>query len=669
MGSEFSYHDCRRSRGGRRSGRLTPALHPSGFVLEGVEGRGVCVSAVRARAHVVAEHTEVADTAHANEVHAVRHVVVLAPRAPRQLLAALPAQLGVLDHSRGREDLNSAIHHGEVRRVRELVAVHDIDLLPDVRPHVVPDPPGHEDGIWVDLDGPVIILEASAGYHLVPHRHEEFRVARGAVLGDAHADLGDQDGLHLDAVFRDAHRRGIRREDVVAVALEDAGVGLEVRLQQRVLVGAGHEEGEAEERGVALDRETPTPRALRIAAPSLVAIVRVWLRAARLLARPPILALHIALRVHGVAALRVEAIRALSRAVLNDPRLDLPDNPGGGALGPVGRARADGRAIPRLLPRVPLLALGAIRAALGVVLALPVALVARVRAETLGRAVLARVRARLDDPRRRAHGRRAEGLAAPRLEVLLEEVRARGALRFAGRPVLVLLEALRAAFDAALRVAAVLADGGALLGRAGGAVAQRLADPRLGRGLVQDVRAGHTLRHALRPPSVLRKALGSRVLAALGLETTGAGICTALVGLLVRTRDGPVAVEPDTGVVVVRPFGRRDVPQRHDLHRRLRHGRRRGWCSQGQHRDRGHRPGVVGRPILDFLRLHAAARQNGRRGRHCAAGGTGAGSMQLRGQRADGGQGAQGEGRRGGEAPASRLGGCIEMGQQEGVRG
>mmetsp|Transcript_23719 Transcript_23719/g.80213 ORF Transcript_23719/g.80213 Transcript_23719/m.80213 type:complete len:276 (-) Transcript_23719:1182-2009(-) len=274
MGSEFSYHDCRRSRGGRRSGRLTPALHPSGFVLEGVEGRGVCVSAVRARAHVVAEHTEVPDAPDPDEIHAVRHVVVLAPRCPRQLLAALPAARRVLQHGRLREDLDGAVHHGEVRRVRELVAVHDVDLLSDVGPHVIADPPGNQHSIRIHLQGPIIVLETAAGDNLVPDSHEELGVASGAILGGADLDLRDQDRLHCDIILG-AQSRVLGRKHVVAVALENACIGIKDGLQQWAFVAARHEEREAIQRGPTLHSKAPALRAASFTGPGPVAVVRV----------------------------------------------------------------------------------------------------------------------------------------------------------------------------------------------------------------------------------------------------------------------------------------------------------------------------------------------------------------------------------------------------------
>mmetsp|Transcript_47128 Transcript_47128/g.126059 ORF Transcript_47128/g.126059 Transcript_47128/m.126059 type:complete len:268 (+) Transcript_47128:266-1069(+) len=267
MGSQFSYHDCRRSRGGRRSGRLTPALHPSGFVLEGVEGRGVGVSAVRARAHVVAEHTEVPDAPDPDEVHAVRHVVVLAPRCPRQLLAALPAARRVLQHGGLREDLDGAVHHGEVRRARELVAIHHIHLRAGVADHVRPHAPRQKNSIRVNLQGPVVIPEPTSGDNLVPHSHEQLCVPRGAVLGDAHGDLGDQHDLDDLAVLGGANRGILRSEHLVAVAAEDASVLPQLHLHEAHLVAARHEEREAEERGPILDGQAPALRAHGVAAP------------------------------------------------------------------------------------------------------------------------------------------------------------------------------------------------------------------------------------------------------------------------------------------------------------------------------------------------------------------------------------------------------------------
>mmetsp|Transcript_23718 Transcript_23718/g.80204 ORF Transcript_23718/g.80204 Transcript_23718/m.80204 type:complete len:325 (-) Transcript_23718:1021-1995(-) len=319
MGSEFSYHDCRRSRGGRRSGRLTPALHPSGFVLEGVEGRGVCVSAVRARAHVVAEHTEVPDAPDPDEIHAVRHVVVLAPRCPRQLLAALPAARRVLQHGRLREDLDGAVHHGEVRGPRELVAVHDVDLLSDMGPHVVADPPGDEHRVGVHLDGPVEVPEAVAGDDLVPHGHEELGIPCRAILGDADRDLGNQDGPDCDVVLGHAQRAVLRSEDVVAVALEDAGVGIQDGLQEAAFVAAGHEEGDAVERRPALGGQAPTLRAGALATPRPVPIIRVGRGVATRLARCPIVVLLVARRSDLEAALGVQAVLALGRARVCHP--------------------------------------------------------------------------------------------------------------------------------------------------------------------------------------------------------------------------------------------------------------------------------------------------------------------------------------------------------------
>eukprot|EP00428_Durinskia_dybowskii_P067286 CAMPEP_0170387704 /NCGR_PEP_ID=MMETSP0117_2-20130122/17697_1 /TAXON_ID=400756 /ORGANISM="Durinskia baltica, Strain CSIRO CS-38" /LENGTH=113 /DNA_ID=CAMNT_0010643585 /DNA_START=469 /DNA_END=807 /DNA_ORIENTATION=+ len=108
-----------------RDGGLAPALHPRVTALERVEGAGVLVRAIRTGADVVAQDPEVRDAPDMQEVQAMRHVIVLPPGFPWELCAALPAALGVGDHRKAGKDFHRAEHHGEVRRVRELVAVHD----------------------------------------------------------------------------------------------------------------------------------------------------------------------------------------------------------------------------------------------------------------------------------------------------------------------------------------------------------------------------------------------------------------------------------------------------------------------------------------------------------------------------------------------------------------
>mmetsp|Transcript_45129 Transcript_45129/g.127768 ORF Transcript_45129/g.127768 Transcript_45129/m.127768 type:complete len:446 (-) Transcript_45129:1005-2342(-) len=442
-----------------------------------MEGGSVGVLAVRPGADVVPQDTEVRDAAHAQEVQAMRHVVILAPQIPGQLLAAPPAAVRVRGHGLAREDLDGTEHHREVRRARELVAIHYVRVFADVRLQVLTHPPRNEHSIGIDLQGEVVVPEASGRNHLVPDGHEELGVARGAVLRDAHGDRWDQNGLLQNAVLGDTQRVVLRGEDIVAVASEDAGVGLEVRLQHRALVAAGHVQAEAVQRRVGLGRQAPAPRAQGLTPPSCIVVVNVRLRAARLLALGP--ATHhlgVALVVHTQATLRLGAIGVRSFAAVGHPlanralRVRRIVRAG-------GRACALGRALPRLAAWVRGLAGLASGLALAPVLALQIALAAGRRTALDPGAVRAWLRALRRGPRGRAHGASTELLARPRQPVGSRQVcpgRARRLALCEGR---VLLVALSAALRAAVGLRAVLAHLRALLGAAARARAQGLALP------------------------------------------------------------------------------------------------------------------------------------------------------------------------------------------------
>mmetsp|Transcript_99135 Transcript_99135/g.286045 ORF Transcript_99135/g.286045 Transcript_99135/m.286045 type:complete len:507 (+) Transcript_99135:524-2044(+) len=456
---------------------------------------------------------------------------------PRELRATLPTARCIGVHCGRAEDLHRAEHHREVRRVRDLVAIDHVRAGPHVRQHVIADPPREQHRIRIDLQGEVEIPEAVARDDLIPEGHEELRVPRCAVLGDPDSDLRDQDRLDLGTV-RAPSPQGVRlgSEDIVAVALEDARARTELLLQQRPLVPAGHEEGDAVERGVALEGEAPALRAEGLAIPRLVAILGVWLLAADWKALRPVVALLVAAVPYCVATARVHAVLPDGRAPIPHPRRHhaarllevLADHR--------GRAHANGHAVAAVL-RTRLTR----EAALRVRPVLSVALHAWLGAAALRGTGLAVPGADRWHPWRGAGRPGPQRLASPRTPILLAQVRARCTVGEALGPRRVLPEALGAAHLAAARLAAVLSPGRAERRHARRSLPHGLALPRGGRHRVHHVRARGADGEALRPPCVLRVALEARALAAAGGEAILPLRCAGVLLLQDRRlRDGLV---------------------------------------------------------------------------------------------------------------------------------
>mmetsp|Transcript_9262 Transcript_9262/g.26596 ORF Transcript_9262/g.26596 Transcript_9262/m.26596 type:complete len:347 (-) Transcript_9262:564-1604(-) len=305
-------------------------------------------------------------------------------------------------------------------------------------------------------------------------------------------------------------------------------------LQQRTLIAAWHVEGNAIERRVALNRQPPTLRALRIASPALVAVLGVGLGAALLLATRPELVLLEALCVHLLATLRVGAVFAQACTPGTHPIADhfafL-----GGFVRALRRAHAHLRALPRR-PAFELgLALFAARPALAPELVHHIALVPGVGAALRFGAVCARPRTLLRHPRGGAHRLRPQGLATPRQPVRRRQVRTWLAAQLALGKGLVLAEALVPGGLATLCGRAVLLTPSADLRRPGSAISERLALPRHRRDLVLRVRPGLARLQALRPVVVLREAPGAGLLATLRLQA--ALSCSGALVVLARLLD------------------------------------------------------------------------------------------------------------------------------------
>mmetsp|Transcript_54193 Transcript_54193/g.116337 ORF Transcript_54193/g.116337 Transcript_54193/m.116337 type:complete len:397 (-) Transcript_54193:1175-2365(-) len=339
------------------SSRRVMASHPSINALERVEGCSPAVGAVGPRAHVVAQALGVEDAPHPEVVHAVRHVVVLAPSLPGQLRAAPPAAFGIFQHRPLSEDLQGPVHHREVGGAGVRVAVDDIHGLARVRCHVLSQTIGEEHSIGINFYGPIEVPESPKQDDLVPSCHEQLRISRCSILRDSNRDLRDLMGLERAIDTRRSAMRGGAHsdhpigEDVVPVACENSRTNLHLRGQQTRLVACSPHDGEAVEGGIPDERQAPTARAQCLATPRLVAILGIRGRGALFLARSPIFALLVALVAHAQAALGLAAVFAKPGAPLRYPLGDdAAARPRVSSLSRWWSARADLCASPGLLP-------------------------------------------------------------------------------------------------------------------------------------------------------------------------------------------------------------------------------------------------------------------------------------------------------------------------------
>mmetsp|Transcript_23773 Transcript_23773/g.67278 ORF Transcript_23773/g.67278 Transcript_23773/m.67278 type:complete len:324 (+) Transcript_23773:222-1193(+) len=284
------------------------------------------VGAVVAQAIPVAQHSEIGDAADTDVVQAVSHEVILSPHRQhhahvREAHALVPG-VGI-DGLEG-EDFQGAVHHREVWRVRELVAIHNVDLLTEVRCHVQAHAFRDHDCIRVDLQDPSVIAPAAILYHDVPDVDEELGIACRAVDRPGDRSRGNMDGLDFFALVVADHGLVVSGQHSVLIATEDARTPAH-RIPDHIdLIGRGHDQGEAEERWGALQGEAVAARAQRLAAPSPVVVLHMEAGGAILHAHPKVVILLIALLVHSEAALRGRAIIEACGARLWHPFSDLP---------------------------------------------------------------------------------------------------------------------------------------------------------------------------------------------------------------------------------------------------------------------------------------------------------------------------------------------------------
>eukprot|EP00429_Kryptoperidinium_foliaceum_P073174 CAMPEP_0176222762 /NCGR_PEP_ID=MMETSP0121_2-20121125/20401_1 /TAXON_ID=160619 /ORGANISM="Kryptoperidinium foliaceum, Strain CCMP 1326" /LENGTH=324 /DNA_ID=CAMNT_0017561985 /DNA_START=309 /DNA_END=1280 /DNA_ORIENTATION=- len=275
---------------------LAPALEPRADVLVRMESGGDGVRAVRAQAQVVRQDRDVVHAGHAEEVHAVRHVLVLAPILGGG--AVVPAR-GPLEQGMVREDLERAEHHVAPR------AVDDEHLLADVGAQVGPHAVREQHRVEVGLQREGVASPDPGADDRVPSVDEELRVARGVVHRTA-------DGRPVEA---DAARAGdgdlaVRGEEGVVVAREDADAPLGLRPGEAHLVAVRPHHREAVQRGEALRGDAVAPRPQLLASPIAVAVVRVRPGGAGAPALGVVGVLLVALHVHAEAAPRLLAALA-----------------------------------------------------------------------------------------------------------------------------------------------------------------------------------------------------------------------------------------------------------------------------------------------------------------------------------------------------------------------
>mmetsp|Transcript_134721 Transcript_134721/g.300217 ORF Transcript_134721/g.300217 Transcript_134721/m.300217 type:complete len:328 (+) Transcript_134721:41-1024(+) len=296
---------------------LRQAQHPTLDALERMEGCGPSICAIRACAHIVAEHLCVENSCHAQQVHAMRHEIILAPCLPRELRSTSRTPRCISSHRTQREDLSGPIHHGEVGRVREGVAVDHIDVGPSMRRHVLPQAVGHQYCIRIDLHSPIIVPETVVLYDFVPGRHEKLCICRRPVLRDAHLDLRYFQCYkrtllaRRPAIWWLAERDHVVSKDHVTIASKNPNALLQLRSHKAQLIALGPHDRIAEEGRGSSKRKAKARRAQCRAVPSLV-LTREGRRAATISALRPILALLEALRAYLDAALRFAAIIGLS---------------------------------------------------------------------------------------------------------------------------------------------------------------------------------------------------------------------------------------------------------------------------------------------------------------------------------------------------------------------
>mmetsp|Transcript_111843 Transcript_111843/g.280177 ORF Transcript_111843/g.280177 Transcript_111843/m.280177 type:complete len:403 (-) Transcript_111843:111-1319(-) len=297
------------------------ACHPLPDVLVGVEGGGVAVATVGTQAKVVRHDGFVVDSGDAKEVHAIRHVLVLAPIVGCRAIVAPHRPL--LDAIIGK-DLESAVHHVANG------AIHNVHFVADVWVQVPADTVRDQHSVWVDLQGEGVIPPDIRADHGIPRVHEELSVAGGVV--DRDGDRGSRELNALGGADSDAAIGGKQRS---RIATEDADSLVMLRLDEADLVSCGPQDGETIQRREALRGDSVAPRPQRLARPSLVVVVRVRAGFAPILALSPILVLLIALHIHANAAMRLRAISIDWRAHVVRPLWQCPARHRGRRWGPL----------------------------------------------------------------------------------------------------------------------------------------------------------------------------------------------------------------------------------------------------------------------------------------------------------------------------------------------
>mmetsp|Transcript_57276 Transcript_57276/g.153008 ORF Transcript_57276/g.153008 Transcript_57276/m.153008 type:complete len:429 (-) Transcript_57276:95-1381(-) len=237
------------------------ALAVDGYRLERVESDRTAraVHVLRAIAVVLTDQAEVVHTFdRQNLLEALIHVHILAPMgvSEPELLLALHVVLAVQIDCAPREDLD--------RAVQSVLAVVDVGPIGTLD-HLVQAPPQavwEENGVWVDLDCPVVEPEAAAVDNLLPEGYENSciegraRITSNLALQVALDDLRVNPRAYLDL--------GIA-EDSMLLAGKDAHTLGVLHLEERQLVALWLHQSHAVERaGPAVADGQPRHEALPV---------------------------------------------------------------------------------------------------------------------------------------------------------------------------------------------------------------------------------------------------------------------------------------------------------------------------------------------------------------------------------------------------------------------
>mmetsp|Transcript_123271 Transcript_123271/g.343208 ORF Transcript_123271/g.343208 Transcript_123271/m.343208 type:complete len:298 (-) Transcript_123271:1141-2034(-) len=237
-----------------RSLGFVVALHPFGQALEGMVGCPL-VGAIWPNANpdteLVSLHFPVPDALDTDLGQAVPHPPVL---APLEIAMALDRTTRiVLNQACLGDGLNGAKHHGSLLDERRGVAVLDVRFDAGVGQQVLAELVGNQNGIRVDLHGPVRKCVLAAMLHSSPDVDEQLRVAGGTVNANTHRCRLEAVGPDRSAGPVPDPALAVAGQDVGHVAAEDAdaAIGADLLPQDGGLVGAQSDDRVAVERGFA----------------------------------------------------------------------------------------------------------------------------------------------------------------------------------------------------------------------------------------------------------------------------------------------------------------------------------------------------------------------------------------------------------------------------------